>query len=142
LVALSHEIRHDEALHHQAFHHDQTRHAARAVRRWYAVILRDRATAGDAAVIVHLWQARFQNVAADIVEIDVDSLGRRGAQRLEHRAILVVDRGVEAEFGCQPAAFVLAAGNADHATTLDPGDLSDEGADGACGGRDHDGLSA
>ena len=73
-VALLHVVHHDEALHDQPLHHDQAGHAARAVRRRRAVILRDRAAAGDAAVIVHLRQAGFEDVAADIVEIDVDAL--------------------------------------------------------------------
>jgi len=91
------------------FHHDQAGHAARPVRRRHAIILRDRPTAGDAAAIVHQRQTGFQNIAADIVEIDVDALGRRGPQRLEHSAVLVVDRGVEAEVARQPVALVLAA---------------------------------
>ena len=102
LVALVHEVHHDETLHDEALHHDQAGHAARAGGRRHAVILRDRAAAGDAAAVVHLRQAGFENVAADIVEIDVDALRRRGPQRLEGRAVLVVDRGVEAEFGGQP----------------------------------------
>ena len=140
-VALVHVVHHDEALHDQALHHDQAGHAARAVRRRHAVILRDRAAAGDAAAIVHLRQAGFENVAADIVEIDVDALRRRGPQRLVGRAVLVIDRGVEAEFGGQPVALVLAAGDADDVASLDLGDLADDRADRAGGGRDHDGLA-
>src|SRR6478735_8004567 len=49
-------------------HHDQAGHAAWSVCRGRAVILRDRAEAGDAAVIVPLRQAGFENVPSDIVE--------------------------------------------------------------------------
>ena len=102
LVALIHEVHHDEALHDKPLHHDQAGYAARPGRRRHAVILRDRPAAGDAAAIVHLRQAGFQNIAADIVEIDIDAFRRRGLQGLEHRAVLVVDRGIEAEFAGQP----------------------------------------
>src|SRR3954449_6544162 len=117
-LALFHVVHHDEALHDEPLHHDQAGHAARAVCRGRAVILRDRAAAGDAAVIVHLRQAGFQNIAADIVEIDVDALWRRGAQRLEHGAVLVVHGGIEAELGGQPVALVRTAGDTDHAASL------------------------
>src|ERR1044072_6501362 len=100
-----------------------------------AVLLRDRAAAGDAAAVVHQRAAGFQNVAADIVEIDVDALGRRSAQRLEGRTVLVVDRGIEAEFGSQPLALVLAAGDADDVAALDLRDLPDDRADTAGGCR-------
>ena len=141
LVALIHEVHHDEALHDQALHHDQAGHAARPGRRRHAVILRDRAAAGDAAAIVHLRQAGFENVAADIVEIDVDAFRRRGLQRLERRTVLVIDRGIEAEFAGQPVALVLAAGDADDMAALDLGDLADDRSDRAGRGRDHDGLA-
>src|SRR5262249_23157886 len=104
-------------------------HAARAVCRRHAVILRDRATAGDAAAVVHLRDTGFQDVATDIVEVDVDALGRGGAECLEGGAVLVVDRRVEAELRGQPLALVLAAGDADDAASLDLGDLADDGTD-------------
>ena len=98
LVALRHVVHHDEALHDEPFHHDQAGHAAWTVCVRHAVILRDCTAASDAAVQIHLRQAGFQDVAADIVEIDVDAFGRGGAQRLEYGAVLVIDRGIKAEF--------------------------------------------
>ena len=56
-VALGVEIHDHEALEGQALGDDQAGHAARAVRRRRAVVLRDRAAAGDAAVVVHVEQA-------------------------------------------------------------------------------------
>src|SRR3954468_19146412 len=140
-LAFLHVIHHDEALHDEPLHHDQAGHAAWTVCGRRAVILRDRAAAGDAAVIVHLRQAGFENVAADIVEINVDALWRGCAQRLENRAVLVVDGRIEAELGGQPVALVRAAGNADHATPPDLGDLSHDRTDRARGRRDHDGFA-
>src|SRR6185312_9080122 len=97
--------------------------------------------AGDAAAVVHQRETRFENVAADIVEIDVDALGGGGPQRLERGAVLVIDRGVEAEFGSQPLAFVLAAGDADDVAALDLRDLSDDRPDRTGGSRHHDSLA-
>ena len=111
------------------------------MRGRYAVVLRDRAAAGDAAAIVHLRQAGFENVAANVVEIDIDAFWRSGAQGLEHSAVLVVHRSVESEFGCQPVALVAAAGNSDDAAALDLGDLADDRSDRAGGGRHYDSLA-
>src|SRR5947207_5645708 len=107
----------------------------------YAVVLRDRAAAGDPAAIVHLRQTGFEDVPANIVEIDIDAVWRGGAQGLEHRAVLVVHRSVETEFGCQPVAFVAAAGNSDDSAALDLGDLADDRSDRAGGGRHYDSLA-
>src|SRR2546423_2451842 len=112
------------------------------MRGRYAVVLRDRAAAGDAAAIVHLRQAGFENVAPNIVEIDIDAFWRGGTQGLEHSAVLVVHRSIESEFGCQPVALVGAAGNSDDAAALDLGDLADDRSDRAGGGRHHDGLAS
>ena len=103
---------------------DQAGHAARPVRGGRPVVLGDGAAAGDAAVQVHLRQAGLQNVAADIVEIDVDALRRRRLERLEHAAGLVVDRRIEAELAREPVALVAPAGDADHAAALDLADLA------------------
>src|SRR5439155_13896934 len=79
--------------------------------------------------------------AADIVEINIDAFRCRGPQRLEYRAVLVIDRGIEAEFRSQPVALVLAAGDADDAAALYFSDLADDRPNRAGGGRDHDGLA-
>jgi hypothetical protein len=44
-----------------------------------------------------LGQARFKDIASDIIEIDVHTLRCGVAQSLEDAALLVVDRGIEAE---------------------------------------------
>src|SRR5690606_40211147 len=48
----------------------------------------------------------------------------------------VVDRAVEARHLGQPAALLLAAGDADHPTALDPRDLSGDRPGGTCGPGD------
>src|SRR5262249_52872576 len=65
----------DEALYGQAFHHEETGDAARAVGGRRGVVVGDRAAADDAAMVVHAEEARFEDVAADVVEVDVDAAG-------------------------------------------------------------------
>jgi len=82
-VALVHEIHHDETLHDEALHHDSgpgtpARPRAADGTPSYCEIA---PAAGDAAAIFHLRQASFENVAADIVEIDIDAIRCRGPPR-------------------------------------------------------------
>ena len=88
-----------------------------------------------------LRQRGVENVAADIIEVDIDALGAVFLQSLLHVAGFVVDRSVEAELVDQVAALVRAAGNADRAAALDFRDLSDDGADGAGRAGYDNGLS-
>jgi hypothetical protein len=60
-------------------------------------------------------QRRVENVAADIVEIDVDPFSALQSERLADVFGLVVYRGVEAEFGDEIAALLGAAGDPDDA---------------------------
>ena len=75
---------------------------------------------------VHPAQRRFQMVAADVVEVDVDALGRGLLQRLANGRDLVVDHGVQADLVAQPARLVLGAGRAHHVTALDLRDLGSD----------------
>ena len=61
------------------------------------VVLRDRAADDDPRAARELREHRVEDVAADVVEIDVDALGAMLAQRLLDVLALVVDGGVEAE---------------------------------------------
>ena len=97
--------------------------------RLRAVVLRDCAAARDAAIVVHVEEAGFENVAADIVEIDVDALGHGGAHRFRKAFGLVVDGGVEAEFARQQLALGRPSRDAHRTATLDLRDLPDDRAD-------------
>ncbi len=84
----------------------------------------DRAGHGDAAVGVEHHQGGVQVVGADVVEVDVDAVGRGLAQLFQDRARPVVEGGVAADLA-QPADLVLAARAADHpGGALDLGDLA------------------
>ena len=101
----------------------------------------DQPAHGDAAEQVHLHQHGVEDLAADVLEVDVDALGRGGLELGGEVAGLVVDAGVEAELLRHVAALVGAAGDADGAAALDLGDLADDRADRAGGRRDHHRLA-
>ena len=71
----------------------------------------------------HRKQACLEDVAARVVEVDVDPLRARRPQLSLEFGASVVDGGVEPELTGEPRALLLAAGDSNHATTLDPGDL-------------------
>ena len=88
-----------------------------------------------------LAQRDIEDLAADVVEVDIDALRAMLAQRRAHVLVLVVDGRVEAEFVHQVAALVGAAGDADHAAALDPGHLPDHHPDRASGTGHHHGVA-
>ena len=68
---------------------------------------------------------RIEDVAADIIEINVDPLGTMLLEAPCFDVLgLVVDRGVEAELVDDVLALLGAAGDADRVATLDLGDLA------------------
>ena len=97
----------EEAAHREAAG-DEEEHVARSGRRGFVVVARDRSARRDAAVFAHAGERRFEMIAADVVEIHVDAVGRGGVERAAvsrrpRRRVLVVDRRVEPELlGDQP----------------------------------------
>src|SRR5262245_37666072 len=121
-------VEHHEALHAGAV--DQQAHVVgRAAIAGGRVVLADGAANADAAVECDLGQADVQDLAADVVEIDVDTVGREFAQAFGHVLALVVDAGVEAELVDHKGALVGAASDADGPAALDLGQLADDRAD-------------
>src|SRR6185312_2957794 len=87
----------------------------------------DGAAESDAAEEIDVAQHGVGDLAADIVEIDVDALRAGGQQRLvEILFRLVVEAGIEAELVLHEGAFLRPAGDADDAATHDLADLSDD----------------
>ena len=84
------------------------------------VVGRDQAADGHAAVDLQPVADRDHDVAADVLEIQVDAVRGQPVQRLADVLVLVVDGGVEPELLGQPAAFVGAAGDADDAARRAP----------------------
>src|SRR5690606_15918584 len=131
----------------QVVEHDETFHA-RLTEDQVEVVLRPRnrsggVVAGDATAEHHpgaggdARQAQIENLAADVVEVDVDAVRARAVEGLAHVDVLVVDGCVEAELAGEPAALVRATGNAHHPRALDPGDLPGDAAGGAGGAAHH-----
>ena len=85
--------------------------------------MRDQAAHRNPRERIEQREHRFEHLAADILEIDVDAL-RAGV--LEFRGeigIAMIEAIIEAQFVLDGGAFVLAAGDADRARALDPRDL-------------------
>src|SRR5262249_7321018 len=80
-----------------------------------------------------------EDLAADVVEVDVDPLGAELAQARRDVLALVVDRRVEVRLLGEPATLFGAARDADHAATLELRDLSRHRAGRPGRARDHDG---
>ena len=97
----------------------------------------DRHPAVDLQTVEH----RDHDVAADILEVQIDAVGGQTVQRLADILVLVIDGRVEAEFVGQPGALLRTARDADDATPALFGDLPRDGAHRAGGRRDDDGLA-
>ena len=106
-----------------------------------AVVLRDGAADDNARSARDLSQHSVKNVAADVVEVDVNTLGAMFLQGGANILRFVVNSGVEAEVLCEIAAFLRASGDANHVAALDPGDLTYHHADRARSAGDDYGLS-
>ena len=99
-------------------------------------------TNNHAAVLLHGIQRGLKVLASDVLEVDVDALGREALERIGRLLRLVVEAAVEAELLGDEVELVVGADGADDAEPLVLGDLADDLADGAGGAADEDGLAA
>src|SRR5580704_4869675 len=95
------------------------------------IVLRDRTAKWNPRSLGELGECGIENVAANVVEKDVDSFRAMFSQRGRHVFLLVVDRRVEAEFFDDVLALLRSARNSDDAATLDLADLPDDAANGS-----------
>jgi len=94
-------------------------------RRLGAVVLGDHPAQHDPATQVQHVDGGFEMLAADVVEVQVDAVGRGGAQLVDDGAVVVVEGVIEAVFLDQQPDLVRAAGGADHpGRAHQPGDLT------------------
>jgi hypothetical protein len=105
------------------------------------VVPGDRTAERDASADGQVRQHGVEDLAAHVVEVDVDATRRELAQAGADGALPIVDRGIEAELLRQPAALLLAAGDTDDAAALDLRDLRRERPGRAGGTGDDDGVS-
>ena len=125
-------VENDEAAHGDALLQEEPHQPAQAVRplgKRGCVILGDQPAKRDARSRVEKRRDRIENLAADILEIDVDAVRRRGLQLLGKTVRLVVDAGIEAERVGGMGAFVRSTGDADDLQPEDLADLPDSRAD-------------
>jgi hypothetical protein len=114
----------------------------RAGGRLGGVVLGDGPAQRCRAVHVERAERRFEVVAADVVEVDVDAVRGRCLELLGHGPALVVERGVEAVLLGEQPDLVVRAGAADGPLgALEPGDLSDLAADRTGRSGDEDGVA-
>ncbi len=76
-------------------------------------------------------QHDVEELATDVVEVDVDALGRQLLQAGRDVLGLVVDARVEAELVDHPRALLVAAGDAEDPRPLHRGELTRDGTDAA-----------
>jgi hypothetical protein len=77
-------------------------------------------------------------IAADVVEVHVDAVGRGLAQPVDDGAVVVVERRVETELVEQVADLLLGPGASDDTVAAQLGDLRREAANRAGGRGDPD----
>ena len=134
------EVADDEAAQGQALDQHRAHQGRRPVRArrvaGHRVVVGDQAAHRHAGEGIEPRQHRIPDLAADILEIDVDAL-RAGVLQLRREiGVAMIQALVEAELFLDVAALVGAAGDADGAGAGDLRDLADRGADRA-GGRGH-----
>src|SRR4029079_16245128 len=105
------------------------------------VVLADRAADHDACLARELGEHLVEDLAADVVEIDIDAVRTVLLEAVAHAAGLVVDAGVETQLLDHPFALGRTARAADGAAALDLRALPDGLADRTRGARDDDRLA-
>lgn len=94
------------------------------------IILADHATDRNASPDIHQRHHAVQRLAADILEIDVDTVRTLGGQGVLHLGPIldrvVIDAGVEPQFVCCEGTLFSPARDADNPQSVDLGKLTDE----------------
>src|SRR5690606_8130876 len=134
----THVVRHDEAAHQQPVHEDRA-HVAQGDR--FAGITGDQAADRDAAEGIHAREDCIEDLAADVLEVAIDTIRRSRFQVLVQAPGLVVDAGVEAVLLGDDPAFLGAPRDADDPAALALGELPNDRADRSGRRRYHDGLA-
>src|SRR5207248_7977132 len=122
------EVEYDEARHRRP-RHQQHHVVARALHASRAVVLGDRAADDDSGSTCQACQALVENLAADVVEEDVDLVGSVASKLVAEVVRLVIDCGVKPKLVDEHSALLGSAGHAHDSTALDLRDLSGGGAD-------------
>src|SRR6266513_2308571 len=106
------------------------------------VVLRNQPAQRDTGRPVQAPQRGVEDLAPDVLEMDVDAVRRRLGQIIRQPARFVVHARVEAEFFDDVAALFGSAGDTDRTAAFDLRDLPDRAPDRAGGGGDDHGFAA
>ena len=120
---------------------EQIRERARSRRRIGLVVAGDQAAQRHARTDVEAREDRVHDVAADVLEVDVDAVGGRRGELGGPVVGAVVDGRVETELFGQQRALLGSAGDPDDACAVGLGELARDRADRARRGRDDDRLA-
>ena len=133
-------VEHQESFHAHPVVDEKTGDAAWTRCRATGVVLGHDAAADDATVGLHAPQGAAEDLAAGVVEVDVDAPGAGLAELLAEVRALVVHGGVETETVREQVALLVAPGDADGTAAGDLRHLPDQVAHRAGGGGHHDRL--
>ena len=102
------------------------------------VVLRNQTAQCNACKRVEQPQKRVKNLAADVIEVDVDAVRAGRGELSVQVAAAVVYAGIKTELACDVLAFGRAAGDANDATAFDLRNLAGDAANRAArSGHDH-----
>ena len=105
------------------------------------VVVGDETADGDTSVGVHAVERSLEVLGTDVLEVDVDTVGRQTLEGIGGGLLLVVEAGVETELLGDEVELLVGADGADDAEAFALGDLADDLADGTGGGAEEEGLA-
>src|SRR5690606_21291506 len=112
---------------HDTFHArtvDQQRQVVRrALDRRGVVVLRNGTTDHDTGVLANACEYVVEDIATDVIEVDIDTFWTSPLQAIFHRLILVIDGIVETELVDEEVALFLATSDTNDTAAFDLGDL-------------------
>lgn len=85
-------------------------------------------------------QRSLQDLATDVLVVNIDAVGRQPLQRIGSRLLLVVRAGIETKLFGDEVQLIIRTHAANDGKTLVLGDLADDLAHSSCSAADEDGL--
>jgi hypothetical protein len=134
-------ITNNEAAHGQALGDDLHEVADGVLVLGLEVVLGDHAAGDDATKVVHAGDGGLELLTADVLVVDVDTVGGQALEGVKRLLLLVVEAGVEVKVLGDEVELLVVTDGADDGEALVLGELADELADGTGGGGDEDGLA-
>jgi len=134
-------VTNDETAHSQALGDDLHEVLDGVLVLGLEVVLADHAAGDDAAEVVHAGDGGLELLAADVLVVDVDAVGREALEGVDGLLLLVVEAAVEAELLDDEVELLILTDGADDSQALVLGELPNELPNRTSGGGDEDGLA-